>query len=83
MNYGVHLLLKTSGVTLSVHLGPAWYIENQDVKIEPRDQVEVRGSRITLEGKPVIIALEVIKGGEIIKLRDENGFPFWGGWRRR
>jgi hypothetical protein len=42
-----------------VHLGPSWYLENQDVKIEPKDKVEVKGSRITFGGKPAIIATEI------------------------
>ena len=83
MSYGVHLMLKTDKETVSIHLGPVWFIENQDVKIEPKDKVEVKGSRITFEGKPAIIAAEVKKGDEVLKIRDENGFPFWSGWRRR
>ena len=83
MSYGVHLTLKTDKETVSIHLGPVWYIENQDIKIEPKDRVEVKGSRITFEGKPAIIAAEVKKGDEVLKIRDENGFPFWSGWRRR
>lgn len=82
MCYGVHLMVKTAKETISVHLGPGWYIENQDTKIEPKDKVEVVGSRITLEGKPAIIAAEVKKGDEILKLRNKKGFPFWSGWRR-
>jgi len=83
MSYGVHMTVKTDKETVSVHLGPAWYIENQDIKIEPKDKIEVKGSRITFQGKPAIIAAEVKKGDEILKLRDENGFPYWSGWRRR
>ncbi len=83
MCYGVHLMVKTEKETISVHLGPGWYIENQDTKIEAKDKVVVTGSRITFEGKPVIIAAEVKKGDEVLKLRDEKGFPFWSGWRRR
>jgi hypothetical protein len=82
MSYGVHLTLMTDKETISVQLGPGWYIENQDVKIEPKDMIEVKGSRITYEGKPAIIAAEVKKGDEVLKLRDENGFPIWAGWRR-
>jgi hypothetical protein len=79
----MHLMLKTDKETISVHLGPGWYIENQDVKIDPKDKVEVKGSKITFQGKPALIAAEVKKGNEILKLRDENGFPAWSGWRRR
>lgn len=83
MSYGVHLTLKTEKETLSVHLGPGWYLENQDVKIEPKDMIEVKGSRVTFNGKPAIIAAEVKRGSEVLKLRDESGSPVWAGWRRR
>lgn len=83
MCYGIHLTVKTDKETISVHLGPGWYIENQDIKITPKDKVEVKGSRIIFEGKPAIIAAEVKKGDEVLKLRDESGFPVWSGWRRR
>jgi len=83
MSYGVHLMVKTDRETISVHLGPGWYIENQDVTILPKDRVEVRGSRITFEGKPAIIAATVKKGDEELALRDAAGHPAWSGWRRR
>jgi len=83
MSYGIHLALKTDKETISIHLGPSWYIENQDIKIEAGDRIEVKGSRITSAGKPAIIAAEIKKGNEILTLRDENGFPVWAGWRRR
>jgi hypothetical protein len=83
MSYGVHMTIKTDKETISVHMGPGWFIENQDIKIEPKDNVEVKGSLIAFEGKPAIIAAEVKKGDEILKLRDENGVPVWSGWRRR
>ena len=83
MYYGVHLVLKTDKETISVHLGPGWYIENQDVKIAPKDKIEVKGSRITFEGKPALIAAELKKGDDVLVLRDSSGFPVWSGWRRR
>lgn len=83
MYYGVHLMVKTGKETISVHLGPGWFIESQDVKIEPKDKIEVKGSRITYQGKPAIIAAEVKKGEEILKLRDDAGIPVWVGWKRR
>jgi hypothetical protein len=53
------------------------------VKIEPKDKVEVRGAKATIAGKQAIIAAEVKKGDEVLKLRDDSGFPVWSGWRRR
>ena len=83
MSAGVYLQLKTEKETVSIHLGPAWFIENQDVKIEAKDKIEVKGSRVTFDGKPAIIAAEVKKGDEVLKLRDETGVPVWAGWRKR
>jgi hypothetical protein len=83
MSGGLHMDVKTDKETISIHLGPSWYLENQDVKIEAKDKVEVKGSRITFGGKPAIIAAEVKKGEQVLKLRDDNGFPAWSGWRRR
>lgn len=83
MAAGIHMNVKTDKETISVHLGPSWYLENQDVKIEPKDKVEVKGAKTTFAGKPAIIAAEVKKGDEVLKLRDETGFPVWAGWRRR
>jgi hypothetical protein len=83
MSAGVHVTVKTDKETVSVHLGPAWYLENQDVKLEPMDRVEVRGARVTVGGKPAIIAADVRKGDEVLTLRDERGVPAWSGWRRR
>lgn len=83
MHYGVHLLLKTDSETISVHLGPGWYLENQDFTIEPKDIIVVKGSRITFEGKPALVAAEVKRGHYVLVLRDASGYPVWSGWRRR
>ena len=83
MSYGVHIVLQTDTDTISVHLGPGWFIENQDVKIAPRDKIEIKGSRIIFEDKPTIIAAEVKKGGDVLMLRDAGGYPVWSGWRSR
>ncbi len=82
MSYGIHVMLKTDKDTIPVHLGPAWYMERLDTKINKGDTVEVKGSRITYNGKPAIIAAEVKKGDAVLKLRDDNGFPAWSGWKR-
>jgi hypothetical protein len=81
MGHGVHLLVKTGAETLPVHLGPSWFIDNQELQIQPTDQVQVTGSRVELEGKPVLLASQVKDGSAVLKLRDESGIPVWAGWR--
>jgi hypothetical protein len=83
MSSGIHLKLKTEKGTLPVHLGPAWYIERLDTKIVKGDKLEIKGSRVTFEGKPAIIAAEVGKGDSVLVLRDASGVPAWAGWRMR
>lgn len=83
MSKGIHMTLKTEKETVPVHLGPEWFLEKQDAAVAKEDRVEVTGSRVTFDGKPAIIAAEVKKGGEVLKLRDSNGVPVWAGWMRR
>lgn len=80
---GVRFMLKTPGDVIDVHLGPLWFIERLDLKLEPGDHVELRGSRVRIDGKPVVIAAEIRKGDIDLVLRDEKGAPVWAGWRRR
>ncbi len=79
MSYGIHLKVKTDAETLPVHLGPAWFIERQDIKIEKGDTIEVLGSKITYNNAPAIIAAQVTKGETVLTLRDNNGIPVWAG----
>lgn len=83
MSYGIHLMLDMGEGLIPVHLGPGWFIERQDMKLNVGDSVEIRGSLVTFDGAPAIIAAEVRKGSETLILRDGMGFPVWAGWRRR
>ena len=80
--YGVHLTLKTEKEILLIEAGPGWYVETQPAKIVAKDTLEIRGSRVMSQGKPAIIAAEIKKGDQILKLRDENGVPAWSGGSR-
>ncbi len=82
MYSGIHIMLKTDKESVDVHLGPEWYIERLDTKIEKGDKIEVKGSKVTMMGKPAIIAAEVKKGDSTLVLRDSAGIPAWAGWRR-
>jgi hypothetical protein len=82
MHSGIHIAVKTVKESIDVHLGPEWYVERLDTKIEKGDKVEVKGSRVTIAGKPAIVAAEVKKGDHTLVLRDSAGIPAWAGWRR-
>ena len=70
-------LLKTDKGSLMVHLGPAWYLDQQKFALQAGDTLEVTGSQVTLNNQPAIIAREVKVAGKILKLRDDQGIPVW------
>ena len=76
-SYGLRLTMKTDSETVSVILGPVWYVEAQQFKFEPKDTLEVKGSRMSVQGQPTMIAAEVKKGDKALKLRNEAGNPLW------
>jgi hypothetical protein len=82
MYSGIHIMLKTEKETISVHLGPEWYVKRLDTKIQKGDSIEIKGSRVTFAGTPAIIASLVKKGDSTLVLRDDTGIPAWAGWRR-
>jgi hypothetical protein len=84
MSYGIRFIIKTAGSEeVTVHIGPAWYILRQDMNLNVNDNVEIRGVRFSLNGKNVMAAFEVRVGERVLMLRDEDGIPYWCGWRKR
>lgn len=82
--HGIHLFLRTDDVAkLPVHLGPAWYVDQQGVEIAVGDRLEVKGSRVTIDGQSVIVAAEVKKSDQTLVLRTADGVPAWSGAGRR
>jgi len=75
--------LQTDQEAIPVILGPVRYLEQQKFTLGPGDALEVRGSRITVEENPCLIAAEVKKGKKTLKLRNQDGLPLWSGRPRR
>lgn len=78
---GVHLVVKTASETVPVHLGPAWYMNQQEFTFSKGDNIVVTGSRITFINAPALVAANLKRGDMLLQLRDQNGFPRWRGWR--
>ena len=75
--YWVDLMLQSEKETIAVQLGPAWYIDKQTRRIEANDTIMVTGSRVMMDGRPAIVAADITRGNELLKLRDDNGIPVW------
>ncbi len=80
--YLVYLILQTREGKITIFLGPSLYIDKLPLQIKVLDRIEVTGSKITWEGAPVILAAEVKRGKDILKLRDSNGVPVWSAPRQ-
>lgn len=79
---GVHIVLKTESGGLAVHVGPSAYLESKDFKLAKGDLLTIVGSKVPFQGAEVLIAKEITKGSQVLKLRDSEGFPLWAGFRR-
>ncbi|MBS2028133.1 MAG: DNA-binding protein [Deltaproteobacteria bacterium] len=80
---GTHVTLKTAEGNFDVHLGPSWFIENQELQLKANETIRVTGSKVTIDKTPSVIATEVQRGDDVLKLREPDGTPLWSAWRRR
>lgn len=80
---GTHVTLKSDGALTEVHIGPTWFLEQEGLKLEKGNSLEVTGSLLESEGKRFLVAREVKKGATSFRLRDQQGVPAWAGGPRR
>ncbi len=79
-SYDVYLIVQMDAGPIDVYLGPGWYVDSRDVKIQAGDTVEIKGSKVSSQGNPSLIAAEVTRGGDVLVFRDVNtGTPAWSG----
>lgn len=76
---GVHLVFRTGEGPVEVHLGPASFAASKNFTFAKGDALTITGSKVTIDGQPVLIAREIKKGDQVLTLRDANGIPLWSG----
>lgn len=74
---GTHLVVGFDAETLTVHVGPSKYLEQQGFSFTAGEQIEVTGSRIKFDGSDVLIAREIKRAEKVLMLRNSQGFPVW------
>jgi hypothetical protein len=80
---GMQMLVQTDdGKSTRVQVGPAWYLERQDLDVKENTHVQVTGARTEIEGQLVLMAREVQFDGQLMTLRDAQGMPMWSSLRR-
>ncbi|HLV32494.1 MAG TPA: hypothetical protein VKY57_13075 [Chitinispirillaceae bacterium] len=83
MGSGIQLKLKGDREEYIVHLGPSWFIIHQDMSLGINENVEIKGCKVAINGKPVIMAAEMRRKDNILYLRDQDGIPYWSMWRKK
>ncbi len=83
MAEGVRAKVESRGQAYWVHLAPAAWLAAQSLELKPGDEIAVTGAYVTLGGERVVLAREVARGGETLRLRDERGKPAWANWHSR
>jgi hypothetical protein len=80
---GMHVTLDTDRGQYDVHLGPQWYLDQQQVSLNPGDRIQVTGSEQMIGGQPSVIARQVTENGNTVTLRTASGIPLWSGAAQR
>lgn len=74
---GTHLVVKTDSGVIEVHVGPSWYLKQQNCEFKKDDRVDVIGSKVKFEGTDVLVARQIKAGDKTWTLRDTQGKPAW------
>lgn len=80
---GIHLTLKSADQTIDIHVGPAWYLEQEKMVFTAGDQVRIKGFPMNKNNQSFFVAQEITKGSQVLVLRDEDGLPMWRGQGQR
>jgi len=74
---GAHLTVRTSTEVLEVHLAPSRFLSEYGIAFAKGDEVEVRGSKLTYQGSPALLARRIDRGNDVFSFRDAKGRPLW------
>jgi sporulation protein YlmC with PRC-barrel domain len=84
MDPGIALTVRDENdKNVVVHVGPEWFVRHQQDKFTEGEDVDVSGSRVNVDGKPVIMATQLRVRGRTLTLRNDNGVPAWDAWQER
>jgi hypothetical protein len=73
----VYAVMKASPDAVEVFLCPKKFLDDIGVEFKANEEIEVTGSKVKQDGADLILAREVVKGGETLTLRFKDGKPAW------
>ncbi len=63
--------------TVQIFLCPKSFLDQMGIAFKPDEAIEVKGSKVKQGGTDLILAREIVKGGESLTLRFQDGKPAW------
>lgn len=84
---GVHLTVISRESQYEVRLGPRWFLEENNIEFFKGSEIEITGSKKTINQNLILIASKISYQNRTVILRDKYGIPMWSGkkgcWRRK
>ncbi len=72
-----YVTTKTDKDSIQVFLCPKKFLDDMGITFKADDSIQVTGSKVKQDGADLILAREVVKGGETLTLRFQDGKPAW------
>jgi len=73
----VYLDTKSGPDSVQVFLCPKSFLDDMGVTFKADDAIQVTGSKVKQDGADLVLAREVVKGGDTLILRFKDGKPAW------
>ena len=74
---GSHLTVKSGEGTTEVHLATSKFLKEYGINFAKGDSVQVTGTKTVFDGKPALLARQIIVGDRTYSFRDDKGIPLW------
>ena len=72
-----YVTTKTDKDNIEVFLCPKKFLDDMGITFKADDAIQITGSKVKQDGADLILAREVVKGGETLTLRFQDGKPAW------
>jgi len=63
--------------TVQIFLCPKSFLDQMGIAFKTDEAIEVKGSKVKQDGADLILAREMVKGGETLTFRFRDGKPAW------
>ncbi len=63
--------------TIQIFLCPKSFLEQMGIAFKADEAIEIKGSKVQQNGEALILAREMLKGGETVTFRFPDGKPAW------